>query len=1422
MPVPEERLYRPDRLNVWFAVSAVLMAASILWMIWVDYRRPWQDFQRDFYLSKAAFAHLDYLNAVREDRVAERAAAGAQVEQRKEYLTLTEGDRLNNLRAELAEATLNFRLANGPWSAASQLLDVTRDAYERALGAHGSEHPQTRAAHEQLLREQDTVEKLRKDKEQFEDQRRFVEGQIKRIEAPVRDAEKKRRELEQVVDAARQKDQQYRGVLTDAGLLGGLPIVSALMNAPLLDFLAPKNTPGRYQVNQLVLPQVRQQLNYLETYTTDRCITCHVGIADPEFSMDRLARKFESALPAINEALQRMGQTPLDPPDTSMLTTANATTLKPGQITEHWDILSRQEKKAYFNGLVGRVNQYLELSSRKKIELGQPLLAHPDLDLYVNVDSPHPMARMGCTVCHAGNPQETDFVLSGHTPATHVIEEEWAGKYYVRSAGIPKITFEWMAHFWDRPMLLPQYTEAGCAKCHYEITDISRFEGRSVGTTINLGRHLFANTGCVNCHAVSDIPDARRVGPDLSHVASKLQPGFVQQWAFFPQKFRPSTLMPHFFLQENNIPESRNQFDPQPLLRSETEVAAISRFLFAVSKEWKPLPKPDDVQGDAERGRQLFKQVGCLGCHTNLAENGEQWIISDLLHRAKLDGEKLDPETAAFRYKGMTYEQRARYAMEHFAGETDSFLKPDTVRFDPEAGYTRPIFSRVGPELSGIGSKVTFDWLFSWVSDPAHYSKMTKMPNLRLSPGEAADIAAYLLTLKHDKFEPTPFEMDAPRQAMADELIFTLLAAQRSERRSRAVLQDEGGELTEMLVSMVAPAFAKEGVADPVGDQQRAYDLVRAMSLQDKKMTFLGNKMISHYGCYACHLIPGFKDTTPPGTNLTTWAQKPITQLDFAFYDDAFHDMREEKEDIFGHLYPQTADALNYWSPGENPLEQITHTHAAFAKHKLLNPRIWDREKIKRPYDKLKMPNFYFSNEEAAALTTYLLSRVEPRVDEDLKIDYHTTLAGPIARGRQLVRELNCVSCHQIENNVPVVQQYFRRELAGKWRFDETNAPPLLWGEGAKVQHHWLHRFLQHVETLRPWLQIHMPTFYWDGVQTTGLVEFFAALSQSDSRWLKKTLVAVNEFREAAPKRTGETVPDRASTKEDEAGDSGANWFRQDTLQSMAANLRAWAVDRRLMRPADVDMLRLSPQQAVDAHAKLLERAAFMAKVNDVAYPFVEPVRPVSAPPRFELGRSFFNDMGCLKCHVFGNMQPGPASNTDEFVQTYRLDAVRGEGDSAVAIINGVAYSKNAVIDGHTLDSAININYDSGDIETKAYFNGPMIDGETERIMLQAASAPNLALTHQRLRRGWVHEWMLNPHWIQPGTKMPQNFPGGESPFQGDPRYPGSGEDHINLLMDYLYDAGITGTRSPQPKLLAPAKSEEFDENAGAAEEFKD
>lgn len=49
-----------------------------------------------------------------------------------------------------------------------------------------------------------------------------------------------------------------------------------------------------------------------------------------------------------------------------------------------------------------------------------------------------------------------------------------------------------------------------------------------------------------------------------------------------------------------------------------------------------------------------------------------------------------------------------------------------------------------GQPLQALAGKTTRSWLVNWVREPARYSPHTRMPNLRLSDSDAADVASYL------------------------------------------------------------------------------------------------------------------------------------------------------------------------------------------------------------------------------------------------------------------------------------------------------------------------------------------------------------------------------------------------------------------------------------------------------------------------------------------------------------------------------------------------------------------------------------------------------------------------------------------------------------------------------------------------------
>ena len=164
---------------------------------------------------------------------------------------------------------------------------------------------------------------------------------------------------------------------------------------------------------------------------------------------------------------------------------------------------------------------------------------------------------------------------------------------------------------------------------------------------------------------------------------------------------------------------------------------------------------------------------------------------------------------------------------------------------DPSEALTRDTLRREqGPNFSGLGSKTSKAWLYNWLKNPHSYNPETKMPDLRLSDEEAAHVAAYLASLRNDVYAPT--EVPAVDEAGVDRIVLDFLT--------------------------------KSETLDSSSSGQKL-----AVMGRDEKLAFAGEKLIRHYGCFACHNIAGFEKEKPIGTELTEVGSRPVERLDFGF-----------------------------------------------------------------------------------------------------------------------------------------------------------------------------------------------------------------------------------------------------------------------------------------------------------------------------------------------------------------------------------------------------------------------------------------------------------------------------------------------------------------------------------------------------------
>lgn len=421
---------------------------------------------------------------------------------------------------------------------------------------------------------------------------------------------------------------------------------------------------------------------------------------------------------------------------------------------------------------------------------------------------------------------------------------------------------------------------------------------------------------------------------------------------------------PKSFRSETSMPRFfnlANTSDEYWTQRNKVEVDAIVSYLFANASDIELESAP---RGDIGRGQELVESVGCLGCH----------MVGD-------------------------YE-----AAEEFDANTARF-----------SGYRHH-----GPNLEGVGSKVTADWLYTWVQNPTHYWADTVMPDLRLTDGEAADITAYLMTLTHAEFD------DAAIPAIDAEL------------RDEVALE----YLQQQLPSQMAAE--------------------RLASMDDAaKQNYLGERLIGRYGCSGCHVIPGFENAGRIGTSLSEWGSKAVARLDFGLLD-------------------------------------LPHDRRAFLEQKLRAPRSYDEGRERTSQELLKMPNFDLTDDEIDAIAVAVLGFTDQEMTtEALPAETPKRLA--VLAGQAIADKYNCRGCHVLEDHGGAIRPVIAEAKLDSGEVASLAAgmvfgPPNLKSQGARTQPDWLYRFFTAPTTVRPWLNVRMPTFDFTDEELNALTAYFASL----------------------------------------------------------------------------------------------------------------------------------------------------------------------------------------------------------------------------------------------------------------------------------------------------------------------------------------
>lgn len=423
------------------------------------------------------------------------------------------------------------------------------------------------------------------------------------------------------------------------------------------------------------------------------------------------------------------------------------------------------------------------------------LRAHPRLDLYLDPRSPHPLARYDCMTCHRSEDRSRDPEF------TEYQRKNWELNYMKPHPGRP----EWT--------LVPlRQMQGTCVRCHAFGEEIPGAE------TYNAGLRRWERGTCYACHATpgmytmeEDLPlrpdgtkdwsqKARRPGPPLVHVASKVDKKFAYNWILNPPSFKPTARMPPYFprgffglpqLLIRKDHEEDHLDPPVPMVIIERTMAAcLAEYVFSVAKpqEYPEVP-PEILAPDPKdrpsaqvlEGRTLLVTLRCIACH-----QFEEVYDRDF----HLNG-----------YSWMTQEFAT-----NLSGSGDKFDNP-------------------------IGRR----WLYQWLKDPTHYDPDSPMPNFRLTDKEIGNLMAFLLSLR----------VDNTQREMRGHRLWTPTDPPLRIEGDHVVFQDEVAEKTfEYLIEAYHWDQAK---------RRRLGEDRLKLSRKEQVLRY-GETLFEFFGCYACHV----------------------------------------------------------------------------------------------------------------------------------------------------------------------------------------------------------------------------------------------------------------------------------------------------------------------------------------------------------------------------------------------------------------------------------------------------------------------------------------------------------------------------------------------------------------------------------------
>ena len=657
----DERYWNINLLNKWFAISSIIFMVSMIWMFIDDNDDDFKVYQRKFRQLEIENEEKNLvaeLEAVKEERVNyEEKLNGTQTSFEAKHSQLLETEKL------LEDSKAKFYKANMNFLGQKSILDAEIFNYETAmLHLHEGDDPSKIEHKYQSV--VDEVYKLKLIKEEREAVMLKNEVQIKEIKLETKIAQD---ELNLVLKSVNLVDRKLKQIdrrkMSIANKIGDI-----VRDLPILDFMAPY-----FKVEQVVLPNIKYNVNFALVPEVDRCMSCHLGIANPDYkdaeqpytTHPNLDLYITSSSP---HAYDEFGCTSCHAGRGrgTDFTSSTHTPNSPEQRVEWEEKYDWHEMHYWLKPMLPV--KYSEASCLKCHQDEAHIAQADKLNMGLTL-----IEKNGCNGCHTIESLKSrrkagpDLALINEK-----VNKDWAAKWIKDPKGF--------RHNTRMPSFFGQSNNSDAEAIERNDTEIytiaeylfqdgekmSRKNDQQYMGNAEKGQELFDVVGCRGCHIIEPNPNnmpenhnltnlLREHGPNLINLGSKTSAQWVYNWLKDPSSYWHDTRMPNLRLSDEEaknltaylMSSTNPEFEAIESIQLSNE--ALDKIALGWLRKMYPEKEAESRLGNMDFDRKIdyvadksIRYYGCFGCHNIPGYENAKPIGTELTIEGSKPVNKLD------------------------------------------------------------------------------------------------------------------------------------------------------------------------------------------------------------------------------------------------------------------------------------------------------------------------------------------------------------------------------------------------------------------------------------------------------------------------------------------------------------------------------------------------------------------------------------------------------------------------------------------------------------------------------------------------------------------------------------------------------------------------------------------------------------